>query len=53
MYTFRGNRTLEQLFAFYEAGKPAAAVCHSTTLLLEAKSNGELLVAGKHWTGFR
>lgn len=54
MYTFRGNRTLEQLFvSFYEAGKPAAAVCHSTTLLLEAKkSNGELLVAGKHWTGF-
>ncbi len=54
MYTFRGNRTLEQLFvSFYEAGKPAAAVCHSTTLLLDAKkSNGELLVAGKHWTGF-
>ncbi|MFN8345268.1 MAG: type 1 glutamine amidotransferase domain-containing protein [Spirosomataceae bacterium] len=54
MYTFRGNRDLEKLFAdFYEAGKPAAAVCHSTTLLLEAeKSNGELLVAGKTWTGF-
>ena len=54
MYTFRGNPALEKLFvAFYEAGKPAAAVCHSTTLLLEAKkSNGELLVAGKTWTGF-
>lgn len=54
MYTFRGNQDLEKLFvAFYEAGKPAAAVCHSTTLLLEAKkSNGELLVAGKTWTGF-
>lgn len=54
MYTFRGNAELEKLFvAFYEAGKPAAAVCHSTTLLLEAKkSNGELLVAGKTWTGF-
>lgn len=54
MYTFRGNGELEKLFvAFYEAGKPSAAVCHSTTLLLEAKkSNGELLVAGKTWTGF-
>jgi putative intracellular protease/amidase len=54
MYTFRGNKDLEKLFvAFYEEGKPAAAVCHSTTLLLEArKSNGELLVKGKTWTGF-
>lgn len=54
MYTFRGNQELEQLFAdFYEAGKPSAAVCHSTTLLLQAKkSTGELLVKGKTWTGF-
>ena len=54
MYTFRGNTALQQLFAgFYESGKPAAAVCHSTTLLLEAKkANGELLVKGKTWTGF-
>lgn len=54
MYTFKANKELEKLFvAFYEAGKPSAAVCHSTTLLLEAKkSNGELLVKGKTWTGF-
>lgn len=54
MYTFRGNTELQKLFvSFYEAGKPTAAVCHSTTLLLEArKSNGELLVEGKTWTGF-
>jgi putative intracellular protease/amidase len=54
MYTYRGNKDLEKLFVgFYEAGKPTAAVCHSTTLLLEAKkSNGELLVKGKTWTGF-
>lgn len=54
MYTFKGNIELQELFAsFYESGKPAAAVCHSTTLLLEAKkSNGELLVKGKTWTGF-
>lgn len=54
MYTFRGNNDLEKLFvAFYESGKPSAAVCHATTLLLESKkSNGELLVTGKTWTGF-
>lgn len=54
MYTFRSNVDLQQLFvSFYEAGKPAAAVCHSTTLLLEAKlSNGDLLVKNKTWTGF-
>lgn len=54
MYTFRGNQELEQLFAtFYESGKPSAAVCHSTTLLLEAKkSDGGLLVDGLTWTGF-
>ena len=54
MYTFRGNAELQKLFAqFCEAGKPSAAVCHSTTLLLEARQgNGELIVAGKTWTGF-
>jgi putative intracellular protease/amidase len=54
MYTFRGNAGLEKLFVrFYEMGKPSAAVCHSTTLLLDArKSDGELLVSGKTWTGF-
>lgn len=54
MYTFKGNKELEKLFvSFYESGKPSAAVCHSTTLLLDAKkSNGELLVKGKTWTGF-
>lgn len=54
MYTFKGNHNLEQLFAnFYESGKPSAAVCHSTTLLLEAKkSDGKLIVDGKTWTGF-
>lgn len=54
MYTFKDNADLEKLFArFYEAGKPSAAVCHSTTLLLGAKqSNGKLIVDGKSWTGF-
>ncbi|HRY97888.1 MAG TPA: type 1 glutamine amidotransferase domain-containing protein [Bacteroidales bacterium] len=54
MYTFRNNKELEKLFVnFYETGKPSAAVCHSTTLLLTAKkSNGEQLIKGKTWTGF-
>ena len=54
MYTFRGNKELEKLFvSFHESGKPSAAVCHSVTLLLEArKGNGDLLVKGKTWTGF-
>ena len=54
MYTFKGNKDLEKLFVgFYEAQKPAAAVCHATTLLLGAKqTNGDLLVKGKTWTGF-
>lgn len=54
MYTFKGNVDLQRLFvSFYEAGKPAVAVCHATTVLLEAKkSDGELLVSGKFWTGF-
>ena len=54
MYTFRGNKELEKLFVqFYESQKHSAAVCHSATLLLEAKkTNGELLVKGKTWTGF-
>jgi putative intracellular protease/amidase len=54
MYTYKENPELESLFAaFYEAGKPSAAVCHSTTLLLSARqSNGDLIVDGKTWTGF-
>lgn len=54
MYTFKGNKDLEKLFAeFYESGKPSAAVCHSTALLLEArKSDNELIIKNKTWTGF-
>lgn len=54
MYTFRGNKDLAKLFAsFYEAGKPSAAVCHGTTMLLEATtSDGKPIVENKTWTGF-
>ncbi|MEM6269598.1 MAG: type 1 glutamine amidotransferase domain-containing protein [Bacteroidota bacterium] len=54
MYTFRNNAALKQLFArFYEAGKPSAAVCHATCILLDTQlSDGSLLVKNKAWTGF-
>lgn len=54
MYTFRGNEELMKFFAdFYESGKPSAAVCHATAILLDTKrSDGRLLVSGKTWTGF-
>lgn len=54
MVTFRGNRKLEDFVArFFEAGKVTALVCHATCLLLDTRlKSGDLLVAGKTWTGF-
>lgn len=54
MITFRGHAGVQRLVAsFYEAGKVVALVCHGTCVLLETRlSTGELLVAGKTWTGF-
>lgn len=38
---------------FHETGKPTALVCQGTCVLLKARlSRGELLVAGRTWTGF-
>lgn len=54
MYTFVDNTELHKLFAdYYETGRPTAAICHGTSILLKTKlSNGDLLVKGKTWTGF-
>jgi putative intracellular protease/amidase len=54
MFTFRQNKALIQLFTnFYETGKPTAALCHGTCVLLEAKlSDGAYLIQGKTITGF-
>ncbi len=54
MYTFYKNPQVEKFFTdFYQTGKPTAAICHGTCLLLEAKlPNGKYLVEGKRWTGF-
>lgn len=54
MFTFRQNTALIQLFSdFYATGKPTAALCHGTCVLLEAQlPDGTYLIAGKTITGF-
>lgn len=54
MFTFRDNPVLARaLMAFYEAGKPTAAVCHGTAALIDLKlPSGEYLIKGKLMTGF-
>jgi putative intracellular protease/amidase len=54
MYTFVDDERVHALLAsFYEAGKVAAVICHSTCTLLKTRlSDGRLLVDGKTWTGF-
>jgi putative intracellular protease/amidase len=38
--------------AFYDAGKPVAAVCHAPGVLHRVRSKGESIVKGKRVTGF-
>lgn len=54
MFTFRDNPALARaILAFYEAGKPTAAVCHGTAALIDLKlPGGEYLIKGKLMTGF-
>ncbi len=54
MYTFYDNTVLQKFFVdFYLTGKPTAAICHGTCILLKTKlPNGKYLVEGKKWTGF-
>jgi putative intracellular protease/amidase/triacylglycerol esterase/lipase EstA (alpha/beta hydrolase family) len=54
MYTFIDNKDLHKFFVdFYLTGKPTAAICHGTCILLKTKlPNGKFLVEGKKWTGF-
>jgi putative intracellular protease/amidase len=40
------------LESFYDAGKPVAAVCHSSAVFHRAMHQGEVLVKGKRVTGF-
>ncbi len=54
MYTFIDNTELHKFFTdFYLTGKPTAAICHGTCILLKTKlPDGKFLVDGKKWTGF-
>ena len=54
MVTFRGDPAVAGVVAtFHAAGKPTVVVCHATCVLLDARdARGELIVAGKTWTGF-
>jgi putative intracellular protease/amidase len=54
MYTLYKNPEIEKFFVeFYQTGKPTAAICHGTAILLNTKlPNGKFLVEGKKWTGF-
>ncbi len=54
MFTFRNNPPLQRLFnAFYAGGKPSAALCHGTCLLLDLKqADGSPLIRGRRMTGF-
>ncbi len=54
MFTFRGHAALLGLFrAFLDAGKPAAALCHGTCLLLDLKQpDGSPFIRGRRMTGF-
>lgn len=54
MYTMYKNPEIEKFVVdFYQTGKPTAAICHGTCVLLNTKlPNGKFLVEGKKWTGF-
>ena len=54
MFTFRKDERVHALVRDALAqGKVAAVVCHATCVLLEAREDdGQLLVAGRTWTGF-
>jgi putative intracellular protease/amidase len=54
MFTFRGNEKLETLFMdFYASGKPAAALCHGVSILMDIKNeDGSYFIEGKNITGF-
>jgi putative intracellular protease/amidase len=54
MYTFYNDERVHRLVADrVEAGRLTAVVCHATSVLLKARtSDGQLVAAGRTWTGF-
>ena len=53
MYTFRSDARVKDLVGRFVAdGRVAAVVCHATCVLLDAATpTGDLVVAGRTWTG--
>ncbi|WP_227396073.1 type 1 glutamine amidotransferase domain-containing protein [Jeotgalibacillus aurantiacus] len=53
MFTFKEAKNLQDAFlSFYTAGKPSAALCHGTALLLYLNEDGRPFVQDKKMTGF-
>lgn len=54
MYTmYKNAEILKFVSDFYQTGKPTAAICHGTCVLLDARlPSGKFIVDGKRWTGF-
>lgn len=54
MFTFREHDDLQQMIrAFYDAGKPTAALCHGVAALVDIRlDDGSYLVEGRSVTGF-
>jgi putative intracellular protease/amidase len=54
MYTFRNDPRVKELVGRFMAdGRIAAVVCHATCVLLDATTpEGDLVIAGRTWTGF-
>jgi putative intracellular protease/amidase len=54
MFQFRDHADLQRaIAAFFEAGKPTAALCHGTCALLDVRlSDGSRLIEGRTMTGF-
>jgi putative intracellular protease/amidase len=54
MYTFRNDQRVKDLVGrFVATDRIAAVVCHATCVLLDATTpEGDLVVAGRTWTGF-
>lgn len=53
MFTFQDADQLIEVFeAFYTSGKPSAALCHGTSLLLYLQDENRPFVEGKVMTGF-
>jgi putative intracellular protease/amidase len=54
MFTFVDNDQVHRvLTGFHDAGKVTGVICHATAVLLTARrSDGNLLIQGKTWTGF-